>query len=94
MGTAGVVPHLVHVEPHAINSLFQHEILLLLLVELCTRLLRDGELVAKMRYPLFVGVVLPDPFLCLNLLQNGAVFELFDLLVALAEGVAMAFGLR
>ena len=63
------VAHLVHVEAHAVDRLLEHHVLLLLLVQLRLRLLRDGELALDERDALLVVRLLPPPLRRLDLLQ-------------------------
>ncbi len=83
------MPHLIHVEAHAVDGLLQEEVLLLLLVEPRECLHRARELYLKLRDTLLIRLVFLGPLSRLNLVERDGIAQGTDCFFALAQIVAV-----
>ena len=62
----GIRPHLIHLEPQAIDCLLQQQVLCLLVIQGTIRLLSQFEICGELVNPVLENLLLPVPFICFN----------------------------
>ncbi|KAJ6454023.1 hypothetical protein C8R47DRAFT_1167575, partial [Mycena vitilis] len=89
-----VIAHLIEIKAHAVDRLLEHQVLLILLVELRVRLLRHGKLLLEVRDAVLVPLVLLGVPCELDLREPRRLAQRADGLFAVAQVVAVLFRAR
>lgn len=86
-----VVPHLIHLESQAIDSLLQQQILRLLVVQGTIRLLGQFKICGELVNPVLETLLLLVPFVCLDRMYGGGVGIFFDFGIPAAKAESVSF---